>query len=105
MGLSGRLRSGLGGNDARVGDASAFGLVMDCIAYGTAIVERHGGALVKTIGDALMAAFVDPKDAAAAGAEMLVLWPDFVQGHPLAGSINLKVGVFAGGAMGFYGLN
>src|SRR5579862_816002 len=65
---------------ARVGDAAAFGLVIDCIAYGTAIVERHRGTVVKTIGDALMAAFIDPKDAAAAGAEMIVQWPEFVRG-------------------------
>jgi class 3 adenylate cyclase len=81
---------------ARVGDAPAFGLVIDCIGYGTAIVERHGGAVVKTIGDALMAAFADPKDAAAAGAEMIAQWPDFVRGHDLAASIDLKVGAFAG---------
>lgn len=81
---------------ARVGDASAFGLVIDCIAYGTVIIERHRGALVKTIGDALMAAFVDPKDAAAAGAEMIALWPDFARDHPLAASVDLKVGVYAG---------
>ncbi len=81
---------------ARVGDAAAFGLVIDCIGYGSAIVERHRGVLVKTIGDALMAAFVDPKDAAAAGAEMIAEWPDFVREHALASSIDLKVGAYAG---------
>ncbi len=81
---------------ARVGDAAAFGLVIDCISFGTAIVERHRGTVVKTIGDALMAAFIDPKDAAAAGAEMIVQWPEFVRGHALATSIELKVGAFAG---------
>jgi adenylate cyclase len=81
---------------ARVGDAAAFGLVIDCIGYGTGIVERHGGSLVKTIGDALMAAFIDPKDAAAAGAEMIASWTDFVRDHALATSIELKVGVYAG---------
>jgi class 3 adenylate cyclase len=81
---------------ARVGDAAAFGLVIDCIGYGTAIVERHRGVIVKTIGDALMAAFIDPRDAAAAGAEMITQWPDFVREHPLASSIDLKVGAHAG---------
>jgi adenylate cyclase len=83
----------------RVGDASAFGLVLDCISYGTAIVERHRGAIVKTIGDALMAAFVDPKDAAAAGAEMIAMWSEFARGHALAASIDLKVGAYAGPCM------
>jgi class 3 adenylate cyclase len=81
---------------SRVGDAPAFGLVVDCIDYGTRIVEKHGGALVKTIGDALMAAFVDGKEAAAAGAEMIVRWPEFASGRPLAESVELKVGAFAG---------
>jgi adenylate cyclase len=81
---------------SRVGDAPAFGLVSDCIAYGTVIVERHRGALVKTIGDALMAAFVDAGDAAAAGAEMIASWPDFARDRPLAASIDLKVGAYAG---------
>jgi adenylate cyclase len=81
---------------ARVGDASAFGLVMDCIVYESRVVERHRGAVVKTIGDAVMAAFADPRDAAAAGAEMIVLWTDFARDHPLAASIDLKVGIYAG---------
>jgi class 3 adenylate cyclase len=81
---------------ARVGDASAFGLVIDCIAFGTAIVERHRGALVKTIGDALMAAFIDPNDAAAAGAEMIAKWSDFARANALAATIELKVGAYAG---------
>jgi len=81
---------------ARVGDASAFGLVIDCIAYGTAIVKRHRGALVKTIGDALMAAFIDPSDAAAAGAEMIAKWSDFARDNALAATIELKVGAYAG---------
>jgi adenylate cyclase len=81
---------------SRVGDASAFGLVVDCIAYGTRIVEDHGGTLVKTIGDALMAAFVDAGQAAAAGAEMIARWAEFARPRPLAENVDLKVGAFAG---------
>ncbi|MPZ08835.1 MAG: hypothetical protein GEU89_01320 [Kiloniellaceae bacterium] len=50
----------------RIGDAAAYHLVRDHFAYLGAIVRRHDGALVKTIGDAIMAAFTAPADALAA---------------------------------------
>ena len=81
---------------SRVGDATAFGLVTDCFAYGTSIVERHGGTLVKTIGDALMAAFADSRAAVAAGAEMLERWGSFASEHPEAKAVELKIGVYDG---------
>jgi class 3 adenylate cyclase len=39
-------------------------------AYLAAIVRAHGGAIVKTIGDAILAAFLDPAAALAAAIEM-----------------------------------
>ena len=54
----------------RIGDASAFGLVRDHFAILTAIVGTHRGAIVKTIGDAIMAVFLDPADALAAAFAM-----------------------------------
>src|SRR3546814_20507646 len=50
----------------RIGDAAAYHLVRDHFAYLGGIVRRHDGALVKTIGDAIMAAFARPADALAA---------------------------------------
>ena len=47
----------------RVGDAQAFQLVRRHFGYLIDIVRRHNGTLVKTIGDAVMAAFSDPADA------------------------------------------
>jgi class 3 adenylate cyclase len=81
---------------SRVGDAAAFGIVTDCLAYGIEIVERHGGTLVKTIGDAVMAAFTDARAAVAAGVEMLERWGEFVAAHPAAASLDLKIGINAG---------
>jgi class 3 adenylate cyclase len=81
---------------SRVGDAVAFGIVTDCLSYGTEIVERHGGTLVKTIGDAVMAAFADERGAVAAAAETLQRWPEFVAAHPAAASLDVKIGVNAG---------
>ncbi len=50
----------------RIGDAAAYQLVRDHFAFLAAIVRRHDGAVVKTIGDAVMAAFAAPADALAA---------------------------------------
>ncbi len=81
---------------SRVGDAAAFGIVTDCLAYGIEIVERHGGTVVKTIGDAVMAAFADARGAVAAGVEMLERWGEFAAAHPAARALDLKVGLNAG---------
>ena len=43
-----------------VGDAAAYRLVREHFAYLAAIIREHDGAIVKTIGDAVMAAFHDP---------------------------------------------
>lgn len=54
----------------RIGDAAAYHLVRDHFAFLGAIVRRHDGALVKTIGDAIMAAFTTPADALAAALDI-----------------------------------
>jgi class 3 adenylate cyclase len=47
----------------RVGDARAYGFVREHYAVLTRAVREHDGAVVKTIGDAVMAAFTNPIDA------------------------------------------
>ncbi len=54
----------------RVGDAAAYHLVREHFAYLAAIVRAHEGAVVKTIGDAVMASFVDPQKALEAALEI-----------------------------------
>ncbi len=44
----------------RVGDARAYGVVREHYAVLTRAVREHDGCVVKTIGDAVMAAFTDP---------------------------------------------
>jgi class 3 adenylate cyclase len=44
----------------RVGDARAYGVVREHYAVLTRSVREHDGCVVKTIGDAVMAAFTDP---------------------------------------------
>jgi class 3 adenylate cyclase len=46
-----------------LGDTTAFHLVRDLFAFLSEQVERHNGFIVKTVGDAVMAAFHDPADA------------------------------------------
>jgi class 3 adenylate cyclase len=50
----------------RVGDAQAYGWVREHFAVLAGAVRRHNGAVVKTIGDAVMAAFSNPLGALAA---------------------------------------
>jgi class 3 adenylate cyclase len=50
----------------RIGDAAAYHLVREHFAFLGTVVRRHNGALVKTVGDAIMAAFAQPSDALAA---------------------------------------
>src|ERR1700692_3510469 len=46
-----------------LGDATAYRLVRDHFAFLSERVQRHNGFVVKTVGDAVMAAFGDPADA------------------------------------------
>ena len=59
-------------------------------------MAEHQGTVVKTIGDAVMAAFVREEDAVRAGAAMHAGFRAFRQSEADAGELSLKVGVFAG---------
>lgn len=54
----------------RIGDARAYSIVQEHFAFLTAAVRSHDGTIVKTIGDAVMAAFADPADALRAALEI-----------------------------------
>ena len=53
-----------------IGDAAAYRLVREHFAYLAGIVREHEGGVVKTIGDAVMAAFHDPVQALRAAIAM-----------------------------------
>ena len=55
---------------SRSGDAPAFRIVTDHFEVVQGIVSAHEGTIVKTIGDAVMAAFVDPKKCLEAALEL-----------------------------------
>ncbi|MSO75235.1 MAG: adenylate/guanylate cyclase domain-containing protein [Alphaproteobacteria bacterium] len=50
----------------RIGDSPAYAMVCEHFALLTEIIGEHHGVLVKTMGDAVMAAFYEPADAACA---------------------------------------
>lgn len=95
------LFSDLSGSTAlysRVGDATAFRIVQDHFEHLRAAVDAEGGVVVKTIGDAVMAAFPEEGAALRAGIRMLATWADFQAGRPDSDATLLKVGVYAGPA-------
>jgi len=79
-----------------IGDAPAFGVVIDHFEVLRGAVAAHNGAIVKTIGDAVMAVFRRPVhalQAALAAQEAL--------NHPADGkpALSLKVGIHSGSAI------
>ena len=77
----------------RVGDAAAYNIVRAHFALLAAIVRDHDGAVVKTIGDAVMASFSDPAQAVRAALAMQTQISESGQG---VRDLVLKVGVHAG---------
>jgi class 3 adenylate cyclase len=79
----------------RLGDLNAYALVRQHFALIGDVVQAHSGAVVKTIGDAVMAAFFHPKDAVAAAVQMLDEITRFNRERRTA-DITLKVGAHSG---------
>jgi class 3 adenylate cyclase len=81
----------------RAGDARAYGWVREHYAVLTGAVRRHDGAVVKTIGDAVMAAFANPVDAIEAA---VVIRADIARFNrelgPEAGELLVKLGLHCG---------
>jgi class 3 adenylate cyclase len=60
----------------QIGDAPAFGRVLEHFEVLRSSVKAHNGALVKTIGDAIMAVFLDPAQGVQAGLDILKRIPE-----------------------------
>jgi class 3 adenylate cyclase len=82
----------------RIGDMKAFDLVRLHFGHLRECIARNSGALVKTIGDAVMASFVDPLDALRAALDMRA---QIAELNASAGSdlISLKIGLHAGACL------
>jgi len=81
----------------RIGDPQAFYLVRQHFDALEAAVTRHGGALVKTVGDAVMATFMSPQTAMQAALAMLDAIEQFNAG--ISTPLILKLGLHTGHAI------
>ena len=82
------------------GDVTAFDIVREHFHALTDCVRRHGGAVVKTMGDAVMASFTRNADAVAAATEMLeAMAPVTERAARYGHQLGLKVGIHQGSAL------
>jgi class 3 adenylate cyclase len=96
---------------AAVGDAAAFRFVDDHFDVLRTAIAKAGGTVVKTMGDAVMAAFVDDATCASAAFACLEAFDAFRRKSAHAESTDLKLGVHGGpcyvvtanGALDFFG--
>lgn len=82
----------------REGDLAAYRLVQDHFVALKQVVRNHSGAMIKTMGDAVMAAFPNGDDGAAAAIAMMAAMQDLAGGHKDK-EVGLKVGLHAGPAL------
>jgi class 3 adenylate cyclase len=82
----------------RKGDPNAYSLVREHFEVLRRVVERNEGAIVKTIGDAIMAVFLSERAAFRAALEMQRDMNNFNQSRPLPPGehLLLKIGIHAG---------
>ncbi len=83
---------------ARIGDARAYHLVREHFAFLAEAVRNNNGGIVKTIGDAVMAAFSDPADAVRAALAVQGNVAQFNRAHGLGDEDGLviKLGLHGG---------
>ena len=78
----------------RIGDLKAYSLVSQHFVALEKVIARNSGAVVKTIGDAVMATFMNPLDALKTAVEMLNDISDLNQN--LSDALILKIGIHRG---------
>jgi class 3 adenylate cyclase len=96
---------------SKVGDAAAFRLVDDHFDLLRAAIGAHHGTIVKTMGDAVMAAFIEPGEAFAAALEGLSDFERFRRKSPHGQLTHVKLGMYTGacyvvtanGALDYFG--
>ena len=79
-----------------IGDSLAYARVRDHFDVLVAIIQRHRGALVKTIGDAVMAVFLSAEDGFEAALEMLDGMGSLNERYPSLLPLCIKLGLHRG---------
>jgi adenylate cyclase len=74
----------------------AFALVKEHFYIMERLVREHDGAIVKTIGDAVMAVYTDPREAVRTAVEMIEAFDDLETAKKLKNAIVVKVGIHHG---------
>lgn len=87
-----------------IGDAAAYGLVVEHFEFIEAHVRKEGGVIVKTVGDAVMAAFSDGEAAIAAAMAIQQDLKAFNSTRKLP-DISLKIGIHEGSCVAMRGEN
>lgn len=82
-----------------LGDAKAYNLVRDHFEILFQAIENHGGTVIKTIGDAVMASFLSNAQAVQAAADALVGFSDHNKNHPEDEQIKVKFGIHRGSSV------
>jgi class 3 adenylate cyclase len=82
-----------------VGDAKAYGMVWKHFAFLIEVIQKNQGALVRTIGDAVMAAFCIPENAVSTAMEIQEQVAEFNRKNRIEPPIVIKIGVHHGPAI------
>src|SRR5207249_3786675 len=77
----------------KYGDVAGLMMVHQCNDSLRQIVENHGGRVVKTIGDAIMATFEDCKESVLASIEMQKVLIDFNAPKPEQDHVFIRIGL------------
>jgi class 3 adenylate cyclase len=80
----------------KAGDAAAFRLVDDHFDVLRKAIDAGGGTVVKTMGDAIMAAFLEPEACLRAALTCMRGFETFRKTHPHGADTGLKLGLYAG---------
>ena len=80
----------------RMGDAVAYRFVQENFDLSQRVIEANHGAVVKTIGDAVMAAFASAENAVAAAVSLQRAFVEFADRQSNIEGVQLKVGINAG---------
>lgn len=83
----------------KVGDYKAYNLVQQHFEILTDSVRKYSGAIVKTMGDAIMATFSNPNDAVLSAIDMMTRVEAMNKHEQVENKIGLKIGINEGNAL------